>query len=198
MTSICNNIRPNLIGDYPEIDPTALIDPSAQIIGNVKIGKNVFVAPMAVIRADEPGPGGMVSPIVIEEESNIQDGVIIHSHGGEEVVIGARTTVGHGVAVHGPCRIKEDCFLAMRSTLYSTDLEQGVWVGMSATIMRVTLDAYNYVPAGAVIRSSYDVLDLRLVSEKEKVYMENVLAATNRLREDYRRMLIKASAEDNS
>lgn len=198
MTHHCNNIRPNLVGDIPEIHPTALIDPSAQIIGNVKIGKNVFIAPLAVVRADEPGPGGKVSPIVLEEESNIQDGVIIHSHGGEEVVVGARTSVGHGVAIHGPCRIKEDCFLAMRSTLYSASLEQGVWVGMSATIMRVTLDAYNYVPAGAVIRSSRDVWDLRLVSEKEKAYMENVLLATNRLREDYRRMRLAASTAADS
>lgn len=195
MTSICNNIRPNLVGDLPEIDPTALIDPSAQIIGNVKIGKNVFVAPLAVIRSDEPGPDGKVSPIILEEECNIQDGVIIHSHGGDEVVVGARTSVAHGVAIHGPCRIKEDCFIAMRSTLYSANLEPGVWVGMNATIMRVTLDGYAYVPAGAVIRSDRDVWDLRLVSEKEKAYMDNVLAATNRLREDYRRMLIAGSAD---
>lgn len=194
MEKPCNNIRPNLVGDFPEIDPTALIDPSAQIIGNVKIGKNVFVAPLAVIRSDEPGQDGKVRPIVIDEESNIQDGVIIHSHGGDEVFIGARTTVAHGVAIHGPCTIKEGCFLAMRSTLYSADLESFVWVGMNATIMRVRLDAYNYVPAGAVIRSSRDVWDLRLVSEKEQAYMENVLLATNRLREDYRRMLIESAA----
>lgn len=185
----CNNIRPNLVGDFPEIHPTALIDPSSQIIGNVKIGKNVFVAPLAVIRSDEPGPDGKVSPIIIEEESNIQDGVIIHSHGGDEVLIGARTSVAHGVAIHGPCQIGEGCFIAMRSTLYSASLGPAVWIGMSATIMTVTLDAYSYVPAGSVIRSKRQAWDLRLVSEKEKAYMENVLVATNRLREDYRRAL---------
>ena len=44
-----NNIRPNLAGDYPQVHPSALIDPSAQIIGNVIIEKNVFIAPLAVI-----------------------------------------------------------------------------------------------------------------------------------------------------
>ena len=190
----CKNIRPNLIGDYPEIDPTALIDPSAQIIGNVRIGRNVFVAPLAVIRSDEPGPEGKVSPIVLDEESNIQDGVIIHSHGGDEVLIGARTSVAHGAAIHGPCKIKEDCFIAMRATLYSASLEPSVWIGMNASIMNVTLDAYTYVPAGSVIRSRRDAWDLRLVSEKEKLYMENVLLSTNRLREDYRRMLMKSAS----
>lgn len=193
MTSPLKNIRPNLVGDIPEIHPTALIDPSAQIIGNVKIGPNVFIAPLAVIRSDEPGTDGKVRPIVIEEETNIQDGVIIHSHGGDEVIIGPRTTVAHGVAIHGPCIIGENCFIAMRATVYSAHLEANTWIGMNATIMRVRLEAYTYVSAGQVIRSRQDITNLRLVSEKEQSYMENVLTATNRLREDYRKMLQQAA-----
>lgn len=188
MLNSCSNIRPNLIGDFPEVHPTALIDPSAQIIGNVKIGKNVFIAPLTVIRSDEPGPDGRVLPIILEEECNIQDGVIIHSQGGDIVRIGARTSVGHGVAIHGPCSIGEDCFLAMRSTLYNANLENWVWIGMNATVMKVALEAFTYVPAGSVLRSSRDSLDLRLVSEKERAYMQKVLDSANRLREDYRRM----------
>lgn len=188
MINQLHNVRPNLVGDFPEIHPTALIDPSSQIIGNVKIGANVFVAPMAVLRSDEQDENGKVAPIIIGEETNIQDGVIIHSHGGDEVYIGARCSIGHGVAIHGPCYMKEDCFVAMRATLYSASLEHSVWVGMNASVMRVTLDAYTYVPAGTVIRSKRDAWDLRLVSEKEKAYMRNVLEATNNLRENYRRV----------
>jgi carbonic anhydrase/acetyltransferase-like protein (isoleucine patch superfamily) len=188
MNSNYPNIRPNLVGDFPEIHPTSLIDPSAQIIGNVKIGKNVFIAPLAVIRSDEPGPDGKVTPIVIEEEVNVQDGVIMHSHGGQELIIGPKTCVAHGVAIHGPCRIGEGCFLAMRSTLYSVNLETSVWVGMNATIMRVTLDAHTYVPAGSVVSSRQQTWELRVVSERERIYMEDVLSAANRLREEYRRL----------
>ncbi len=179
------NIRPNLAGDHPQVHPTALIDPSAQIIGNVIIEKNVFIAPLAVIRADERGPDGSVAPITIGEEVNIQDGVIIHSHGGETVTIGSRTSVAHGVAIHGPCTVGEDCFLAMRCVLYSTILADAVWVGMNAMVMRATLDHFTYVPAGSVIRSRPDTRELRLVSAKEKQYMKEVLEATNRLRDDY-------------
>ena len=96
MKNLQQYIRPNLAGDYPEIHPSALIDPSAQIIGQVKIGKNVFIAPLTIIRADERGPDGTVSPIIIGEEVNIQDGVIIHTHGGQSVTIGARTSVFRG------------------------------------------------------------------------------------------------------
>ncbi len=188
MTINCPNIRQNLVGDFPEIHPTALIDPSAQVIGNVKIGKNVFIAPLAVIRSDETGPDGKVSPIILEEECNIQDGVIIHSHGGDTVLIGARTSVGHGVAIHGPCTIGEDCYLAMRSTLYTVNLENWVWIGMNATITRATLEAFTHVPAGSVIRSKEDSLELRFVSDQQRAYMQKVLNAANRLREDYRHM----------
>ena len=187
-----NNIRPNLAGDWPQIHPTALIDPSAQIIGNVTIEKNVFVAPLAVIRADERGPDGAVAPIVIGEEVNIQDGVIIHSHGGATVTIGTRTSVAHGVAIHGPCAIGEDCFLAMRSVLYSATLGNLVWVGMAAMVMRAALDTQTFVPAGEVIRSRPDAWGLRLVSAKEKQYMRDVLEATNRLREDYLKTRVMA------
>jgi carbonic anhydrase/acetyltransferase-like protein (isoleucine patch superfamily) len=183
--TILKGIRPNLAGDYPQVHPTALIDPSAQIIGNVIIGKNVFVAPLVVIRADERGPDGVVAPVSIGEEANIQDGVIIHSHGGATVTIGARTSVAHASAIHGPCDVGEGCFLAMRSTLYSATLADNVWVGMGALIMRATLDPHTYVPAGSVIRSRPDAWGMRLVSHKEKQYMEEVLAATNRLREEY-------------
>jgi carbonic anhydrase/acetyltransferase-like protein (isoleucine patch superfamily) len=190
-----NNIRPNLIGDYPQIHPSALIDPSAQIIGNIIVEKNVFVAPLALIRADERGPDGSVAPIVIGEEVNIQDGAIIHSHGGATVTIGARTSVAHGVAIHGPCTIGENCFLAMRCSLYSAILANEVWVGMGALVMRATIDPYTYIAAGSVIRSRPDAWGLRLISNKEKQYMKDVLEATNRLREDYlkTRAMVKAS-----
>lgn len=180
-----SNIRPNLLGDYPEIHPTALIDPSAQIIGKVIIGKDVFVAPMAVIRSDERGPDGKVETIEIGEEVNIQDGVIIHSQGGARVTIGARTSVGHGVTIHGPCTIGEECFLSIRCTIFSSDLESTVWVGLGAMVMHSEVETYAYIPAGSLIRSSTDVLNLRLVSPKEQEYMREVWVATRRLREEY-------------
>jgi carbonic anhydrase/acetyltransferase-like protein (isoleucine patch superfamily) len=46
-------LRKNLQGDCPQISQTAYLDPTAVIIGRVKIGKNVFIGPGAVIRAEE-------------------------------------------------------------------------------------------------------------------------------------------------
>jgi len=180
-----NNIRFNLAGDYPQIDPTALIDPSAQIIGNVKIDKDVFVGPLTVIRADQRGPNGKVAPIQIDREVNIQDGVIIHTDPGGSVVIGAKSTVAHGAVIHGPVTIGQECFIAIRASLYKVTLEDHVWLGIGAIAKLVVLHSFTRVPAGAVIRDRPEVLALRLITDKERKYMEEVWAANSRLRRDY-------------
>jgi carbonic anhydrase/acetyltransferase-like protein (isoleucine patch superfamily) len=189
-----NNIRPNLVGDYPRIDSTALIDPSAQIIGNVKIGKNVFVGPLTVIRADQRGEDGKVSPIQIDEEVSIQDGVIIHADPGASVVIGPRTSIAHGSVVHGPCNIGQECFVAVKATLYKATLEDHVWIGIGAIAKMVTLNSYTRVPAGAVVRDRTEVLALRLVTDREREYMEGVWAANSRLRGDYLKLRDKVES----
>ncbi len=56
----------------PSIDDTAYIHPQAIVIGDVTIGKRVMVSPFVSIRADEG------SPIHIGDDSNVQDGVIMH------------------------------------------------------------------------------------------------------------------------
>ena len=194
MVSLPDNIRPNLVGDYPKIDPSALIDPSAQIIGHVEIGRDAFVGPLTVIRADQRGPDGKVAVIRIDEEVNIQDNVIIHTDPGASVDIGPQTTVAHGVIIHGPCKVGRECFLAIRSTLYKVTLEDHVWLGIGAIAKLVTLPSFTRVPAGSVIRDRPEVLSLRLVTDKERDYMDEVLAANSRLRLDYLELRKKAES----
>lgn len=73
-------IRKNPSGHLPVIDESAYIDKTAIICGKVIIKENVFVGPYAVIRADEVDANGEMEPIVIGANSNIQDGVVIHSN----------------------------------------------------------------------------------------------------------------------
>jgi carbonic anhydrase/acetyltransferase-like protein (isoleucine patch superfamily) len=58
-----------------------------------------------VIRADN-------TPIIVGEESNIQDGSVGHSDAGFPLTIGARVTVGHQAILHG-CTIADDCLIGM-------------------------------------------------------------------------------------
>ncbi len=180
------NIRPNLAGDRPTIHPSAFIDPSAQIIGNVQIGQDVFVGPLAVIRGDEPGADGKIKPVVIEAGTNIQDGVIIHSMGGTSVRIGPKASIAHGVVIHGPCVVGKECFVALRTVIYSATIEDFVWVGMGSIIMRATIPSHIMVPAGAVIRSQGDTCFFRTTHVKEQNYQKGVREACRKIRQAYK------------
>ena len=79
--------------------------PSADLIGDVRLAPRASIWFGAVIRADN-------TPILIGEESNIQDGAIGHSDPGAPLTIGARVTIGHKAIVHG-CTISDHCLIGM-------------------------------------------------------------------------------------
>ena len=187
MTSLVpkNGIRPNPVGDWPKIDPTAFVDPSSQIMGNVIIGARVYVGPLSVIRADEIDGKGKVHPVIIGEDACVQDGVVIHGRSGSEVSIGPRSNISHGAIVHGPATIKSDCFVAIRAVVYDSVLEESVWIGVGSIIMRTTIPANTWVPAGSVIRSDQETKQFRLIDLKEERYKKNVYDASASLRESY-------------
>jgi carbonic anhydrase/acetyltransferase-like protein (isoleucine patch superfamily) len=94
----------------PQIDPSAMVHPNATIIGHVSIGARVSIWPGVTLRGDE-------GRIEILEDSNIQDGTVIHMTGGySETMIGARVTVGHLCLLHG-CQIGNDCLIGMGSMI---------------------------------------------------------------------------------
>lgn len=81
-------------GKAPQVDPTAFVSASAELIGDVIVGPRCYIGPFAVIRAD-------ASRIVLEEEVAVEDGVIIHTGGEDPVVtISRRVTIGHGAIIH--------------------------------------------------------------------------------------------------
>ena len=81
-------------GKAPQVDPTAFVSASAELIGDVIVGLRCYIGPFAVIRAD-------ASRIVLEEEVAVEDGVIIHTGGEDPVVtISRRVTIGHGANIH--------------------------------------------------------------------------------------------------
>ncbi|MCX8143511.1 MAG: gamma carbonic anhydrase family protein [Bacteroidia bacterium] len=81
-------------GYKPYIHPTAFIHPMACVIGNVSIGKNVFIGSGAVIRGDW-------GEIIIEDGCNVQENCIIHMFPGTTVWIKESAHIGHGAIIHG-------------------------------------------------------------------------------------------------
>ncbi len=97
-------------GRLPVIDPTAYIDPSAQVIGDVEIGEESSVWMNVVIRGD-------VNHIRIGRRSNVQDGTIVHvMHDTHPTVIGDDVTIGHGAIVHG-CTVEDRVLIGMGAIL---------------------------------------------------------------------------------
>jgi len=94
------------LGDLvPSLGPGAWAAPSADLIGDVRLGARASVWFGAVIRADN-------TPILIGEESNIQDGAVGHSDPDAPLTIGARVTVGHQAILHG-CVVEDEALIGM-------------------------------------------------------------------------------------
>jgi carbonic anhydrase/acetyltransferase-like protein (isoleucine patch superfamily) len=92
-------------GVAPQLAEGAWAAPSADLIGDVRLGASASIWFGAIIRADN-------TPIVLGEEANFQDGAIGHSDPGVPLTIGSRVTVGHQAILHG-CTISDDCLIGM-------------------------------------------------------------------------------------
>lgn len=91
------------------IHPTAFIHPDAYLFGDVVLGARVSIWPTAVLRADS-------DTITIGDDSNVQDGTIIHVDPGVRTTIGKRVAIGHRAIVHGST-IEDDCLIGMGAIL---------------------------------------------------------------------------------
>ncbi len=98
------------------------------------IKENVFVGPYAVIRADEVDASGDMEPIVIGANSNIQDGVVIHSKSGAAVTIGEYTSIAHRSIVHGPCEVGNRVFIGFNSVLFNCHIGDGAVVRHNSVV----------------------------------------------------------------
>ena len=92
-------------GIDPIIDESVFVAESADVIGEVTIKKNASIWYNVVIRGDE-------QPIVIGENTNIQDGSVVHTGWDEPTTIGNNVTVGHKALVHG-CKIGDNTLIGM-------------------------------------------------------------------------------------
>ena len=97
-------------GFIPVIHPTSFVHPQASVIGNVVIGKEVYIGPGAAIRGDW-------GAIVIEDGCNVQENCTIHMFPGTTVLLKKAAHIGHGAIIHG------------------ATIGQNVLVGMNAVVM---------------------------------------------------------------
>ena len=89
----------------PQIDPSAWVADSAQVMGAVALAANASVWFGATLRGD-------TEPIVIGEGSNIQDNSVLHADFGQPLTVGKNVTVGHMVVLHG-CTIGDESLIGI-------------------------------------------------------------------------------------
>lgn len=89
----------------PQLADDVWIAPNATVIGDIRIAARASIWWNAVLRGDN-------DPIHIGEETNIQDGSVLHTDAGIPMVIGPRVTVGHLVMLHG-CTIGEGSLIGI-------------------------------------------------------------------------------------
>jgi carbonic anhydrase/acetyltransferase-like protein (isoleucine patch superfamily) len=144
------------IGDLaPRLADNAWAAPSADLIGDVRLGARASVWFGAIIRADN-------TPIMVGDDSNIQDGAIGHSDPGFPLTIGARVTVGHQAILHG-CTIADDCLIGMGARILNgAVLETECLVGAGALITEG-----KTFPTGSLIVGS-PARAIRQLTEEEK------------------------------
>lgn len=181
-------IRKNPSGDIPVIHPEAFVDPTAIICGKVIIEKNVFIGPYAVIRADEINEDGEMDPIIIKQDSNIQDGVVIHCKSGSPVTIGERSSIAHRSIVHGPCEIGNDVFIGFNTVIFLTKIGDGCVVRHNCVIDGLDLPEKFHVPPMTNIGPGFNLDTIEKVPPEYSTFSESVVSANHYLVQGYKNL----------
>ena len=123
----------SLDGLSPVVHPTAFVDPSAELIGDVWVGAHCYIGPLASLRGD-------FGRIVVRDGANVQDTCVMHAFPGKDCVVEVDGHIGHGAVLHG-CTVGRNAL-----------------VGMNAVVMdEVEVGESSIVAAGAFVRAGLKV-----------------------------------------
>ena len=126
----------------PKVNESNFIAPNATLIADVSLGKQTSIWFNVVIRAD-------VASINIGEQTNIQDGSILHVDAQFPMTIGNKVTVGHKVMLHG-CTIGDNTLIGMNAVVLN-----GANIGKNCLIGANSLVTENMqVPDGHLVMGS--------------------------------------------
>jgi carbonic anhydrase/acetyltransferase-like protein (isoleucine patch superfamily) len=127
------------VGAEPAVSESAWVAGGATLIGRVTIGARSSVWFTTVVRGDG-------DRIDVGEETNLQDGVVLHADPGFPVSVGDRVSVGHRAILHG-CTVEDDVLIGMGAVVLN-----GARIGTSCLIAAgaVVLEGTT-VPPGSLV-----------------------------------------------
>ena len=154
--------------DTPDVHQDAWVADNASVIGQVTLSKGTSVWFNAVLRAEN-------APIVIGENSNVQDGSVLHVDPGMPLTLGKHVTVGHKVMLHG-CTIGDESLIGINAVVLN-----GAKIGKNCLIgANALIPEGKEIPDGSLVMGSPGKIVRTLTSEQQqgllqsaKHYVEN-------------------------
>ncbi len=141
---------------------------NATIIGSVRLGDRASIWFNCVLRGDNDW-------LVIGPRSNVQDGSVLHTDPGLELVVGAGVTVGHKVMLHG-CTIGDNSLVGIGSTvLNGATIGSNCIVGAHALVTegKSVPDGSLILGAPARVVRELDEAEIRQIGKSADIYVEN-------------------------
>ncbi|RSK45843.1 gamma carbonic anhydrase family protein [Hymenobacter perfusus] len=151
-------------GKYPEIGPDCYLADNATIVGDVTLGRDCTVWFNAVVRGD-------VNSIRVGDQTNIQDGAVIHcTYQKAATIIGSRVSIGHKAIVHG-CTVEDDVLIGMGAIVMDQAVVgAGCIIAAGAVVLENTQCESGYLYAGVPARK------IKPVSEAQRAGMQQTAA----------------------
>ena len=140
---------------WPEIDESAFVAASADLIGRARIGAEASVWYNTTLRGD-------IHEVVVGPRSNVQDNAVLHVESDRGCYLGELVTVGHGAIVHA-CTVKDEVLVGMGATVLD-----GAVIGERSIIGANTLVTMNTeIPPGSLVLGSPGKVVRRLSEEEQ-------------------------------
>jgi carbonic anhydrase/acetyltransferase-like protein (isoleucine patch superfamily) len=162
----------------PQVGEGTWIAPSAEVIGDVRIGKNCWIGPCAVLRGD-------FGSIVVGDETAVEDGVVVHTP--STLTIGSHVTIGHLAMIHNSI-IGDYAVIGMNSTL-GDNARVGAWTIIAEHSLvkknQIVPDCKLYAGSPAVEKGDINETYREVMLAGKQLYVELV--------EHYRNTLKKIS-----
>jgi len=160
-------------GKQPVIHPDAYVHPQAVVIGDVTLAAGVSVWPGAVLRGD-------VAPIEIGENTNIQDGCVLHTRENMPLQVGCGVVVGHNVNLHS-CMVEDGCLIGIGAIVLD-----GVHVAAGSIVAAGSLLAPGkQFPAGCMIMGAPAKVT-RELRQEERAEIQRTAQTYRQEAQDYR------------
>lgn len=155
-------------GDHqPDVDPSAWVAGSAELVGDVTLHEDASVWYQAVLRAE-------LAPITLGRGSNLQDGCVVHTDEDFPTTIGERVSVGHRAVLHG-CTIGDGALVGMGAVvLNGAVVGEECLVAAGAVVPEGMVVPPRTLVAGvpAKVRRELDSASLLRVRANSVIYVE--------------------------